>query len=34
MIKEGKWDVEEDVDKMWDEIISCIKRMAKNMWIT
>lgn len=34
MIKEGKWDLEEDVDKMWNEIISCVKREAKNMRIT
>ena len=24
MIKEGKWDVDEDTDKMWNEMANCI----------
>ena len=29
MIKKGKWDLEKDVDKMWNEIASWIKKLAK-----
>ena len=27
MIKEGKWNLDKDVDKMWND---CIKRVAKD----
>ena len=30
MIKEGKWDLDKDDDKMWNEMTKCIKRVAKD----
>lgn len=36
MIKEGNWDRDEDVDvdKLWNEMIGCIKRVAKSTHIS
>ncbi len=31
MIKEGKWNLNEDVDMMWNEMANCIKRVAKDV---
>ena len=31
MIKEGKWDLDKDDDKMWNEMTNCIKRVAKDV---
>ena len=31
MIKEGNWDPDEDVDKLWNEMTGCIKRVAKEV---
>ena len=28
MIIEGKWNLDEDVDKMWNKMANCIKRVA------
>ena len=30
IIKEFKWNLDEDVDKMWNEIANCIERVAKD----
>jgi hypothetical protein len=32
-IKELKWGLDGDVDKMWIEIASCIKRVAKEQHV-
>ena len=31
MTQEGKWDLDEDVDKMWNEMATCIKRVVKDV---
>ena len=31
MIKEGKWNLDEGVDRMWNEMAKCIKRAAKDV---
>ena len=31
MIKKGKWDLNKDVDKIWNEIASCIKKESKEI---
>jgi hypothetical protein len=31
MIKEGKWNLDEDVDRMWNEMTNCIKKVAKDV---
>jgi hypothetical protein len=31
MIKERKWNLDEDVDKMRNEMANCIKRVAKDV---
>ena len=31
MTKEGKWNLGEDVDQMWNEMASCIKKVAKDI---
>ena len=31
MIKKGKWVLDKDVDKMWNEIASWIKKVAKEI---
>lgn len=31
MTKEGKWDLYEDVDNMWNETATCIKRVVKDV---
>ena len=31
IIKEGKWNLDKDVDKMWNEMTTCIKRVAKDI---
>ena len=29
IINEGNWDLSEDIDKMWNVMANCIKRVAK-----
>ena len=29
IINEGKWDLSKDIDKMWNVMANCIKRVAK-----
>ncbi len=31
MIKEGKWNLDKDVDRIWNEMANCIKRVAKDV---
>lgn len=31
MTKDGKWDLDEEVDKMWNEMAACIKRVVKDI---
>ena len=31
MIKEGKWNLDKDVDRIWNEMTNCTKRVAKDV---
>ena len=31
MIEEGKWNFDEDIKRMWNELAKCIKRVAKDI---
>ena len=32
MTKQCKWNLDEDVDKMWNKMANCMKRVAKEIW--
>ena len=34
IIEEFKWNLDENVDKMWNEIANCTERVAKDSWRT